>query len=464
LQGISNFIMRFLLACCLLISSALAAAPPHLVILLADDHSVADMSVYGAKDVPTPHLDAMAAAGMVFDRAYVNSPSCAPSRAALFTGMHPARNGAEANHSRPSEQVARLPKYLRALGYEVVSFGKTSHYAHVKEQGFDHVQGFEYHDHSGVQASVDFLQSRKSEKPLALFFGTHWPHVPLPLEPEGVDPATVRIPPMHIDTPEFRHYRARYITAVKKMDEEIGAVYAAAKRTLGTENTFFLQTSDHGAQLAFGKWNLYEAGIRVPLIVQWQGKVTPGTRTTAMVQWIDILPTLVDIAGGAAVVGLDGRSIVPVLNGVAKIHRDAVFATHSGDGNMNVYPCRSVRDERWKYIRNLHPEYRHATHIDRSPDRKIYWESWEKAAEREPQAAAVLERYRQRPADELYDLERDPFELNNLAEQNPSQVALMRSKLDDWMKSTHDPQKTFGDPLKLDAPFNLIEVKRRKQE
>jgi N-sulfoglucosamine sulfohydrolase len=440
-----------------------SATRPHLVVLLADDHSAADMSVYGAQDIPTPHLDRMAAAGMVFERAYVNSPSCAPSRAALFTGMYPARNGAEANHSRPGESIKRLPAYLKELGYEVVSFGKTSHYAHVKEQGFDSVQGFEYHDHTCVQASIDFLKQRQSEKPLALFFGTHWPHVPLP-QPEEVDPVTVRIQPMHIDTPEFRHYRARYINAVKKMDTEIGAVYEAAKTTLGTENTFFLQTSDHGAQLPFGKWNLYEEGTRVPLIVQWQGKIAPGTRTHAMAQWIDILPTLIEVARGASVPQFDGKSLLPVLTGATEKHRHAIFTTHSGDGNFNVYPCRSVRDERWKYIRNLHPEYRHATHIDRSGERTLFWESWEKAAASDPNAATILNRYRQRPSEELYDLESDPFELNNLAQVPTHSEAKQKlsTQLDQWMQTTTDKQQTFGQPLLLTDPFTTLEVKRKK--
>jgi arylsulfatase A-like enzyme len=454
--------MRTVLALLLAYVSAAEASKPNIVVLLADDHSAADMSVYGAKDIPTPHLDGMAAAGMTFERAYVNSPSCAPSRAALFTGMFPARNGAEANHSRPGESIKRLPAYLKELGYEVVSFGKTSHYAHVKEQGFDQFQGFEFHDHSCVQASIDYLKNRKSDKPLALFFGTHWPHVPLPEEPVGVDPKDVRIQPMHIDTPEFRHYRARYITAVKMMDEQIGQVYEAAKQTLGVDNTFFLQTSDHGAQLAFGKWNLYEEGIRVPLIVEWEGKVAPGTRTDAMAQWIDILPTLIEVAGGTGDAALDGKSLLPVLAGTKQKHRERIFTTHSGDNNMNVYPCRSVRDARWKYVRNLHPEYRFSTHIDRSGDRAQYWESWEKAAANDPAAAAIVKRYQQRPAEELYDLDADPYELNNLAEIQPQELSRLREQLDGWLKSTGDSQKTFGQPLLLTDPFSLLEVKRKK--
>lgn len=450
--------MRYLL---FLLLSLTALAQPHLVVLLADDHSAADMSVYGAKDIPTPHLDQMAAAGMVFERAFVNSPSCAPSRAALFTGLYPAKNGAEPNHAKPRTDLKRLPAYLKELGYETVSFGKTSHYAHVTEQGFDRAENFSYHDHAGVQACIDYLKQRKSEKPLALVFGTNWPHVPLP-PPEGVDPAKFSVQPMHIDTPEFRHYRARYINAVMKMDAEIGAVYEAAKEHLGIENTFFLQTSDHGAQLPFGKWNLYDEGTRVPLIVQWQGKVAAGARTMALAQWIDILPTLIEVGSGRPPANLDGKSLIPVLTGQTSTHRDAIFTTHTGDNNMNVYPARSMRNARWKYIRNLHPEFRFTSHIDRSAneDSLAYIASWEKAAQSDPRAAFLVKRYRERPAEELYDLDADPFELKNLATDNSEQLEDMRCGLDAWMKSTGDTHMVAGKPLLLSEPFQMIGKKK----
>ena len=444
---------------CALGGLTIAADKPNIVVLLADDHSVLDMSVYSAKDIPTPHLDRMAGEGMVFDRAFVNSPSCAPSRAAFFTGLFPARNGAESNHRRPHTDIKRLPAYLKELGYEVVSFGKVSQYAHVTEQGFDRAEFFGYHDHHGVEASVEFLKNRKSEKPLAIFFGTNWPHVPLP-EPEQIDPATVRVQPMHIDTPEFRLYRARYINAVTKMDDEIGIVYESAKKYLGIENTFFLQTSDHGAQLPFGKWNLYDEGTRVSLIVQWQGHVAAGARTLALAQWIDILPTLIEVGGGTAPSGLDGRSLLPVLTGKTTAHREAIFTTHSNDNDMNVYPSRSMRTAQWKYIRNLHPEFRFTSHLDRSEGESslAFIASWEKAAASDPNAAFILNRYRERPAEELYDLDNDPFELNNLAAESAqtSQLAAMREGLDAWMKKTNDQQKVAGKPLLLTDEFKLI--------
>jgi arylsulfatase A-like enzyme len=271
---------------------------------------------------------------------------------------------------------------------------------------------------------------------------------------------------MHIDTPEFRHYRARYVNAVKKMDEEIGAVYAAAEEALGTANTFFLQTADHGAQMPFGKWNLYDEGIRVPLIVRWDGHVAAGVRTQAMAQWMDVLPTLIEVAGGPVAPGLDGKSLLPVLSGATQSHREAIFTTHTGDGSMNVYPCRSMRTQRWHYIRNLHPEFRHCTHIDRVVgDERTYWLSWEKAAEKDPKAAKIVARYRERPAHELYDLEADPYELNNLASDpaHKTQLSRMSDEVDAWMKSVGDTQQVAGEPSLLTAPFTLAEPTPKKR-
>jgi arylsulfatase A-like enzyme len=136
-----------------------------------------------------------------------------------------------------------------------------------------------------------------------------------------------------------------------------------------------------------------------------------------MVSWIDLLPTLVDVAGGAAPAGIDGRSFVPVLRGERAEHRDRIFTTHSSDGRMNIYPIRSVRTADWKYIRNLHPEFYYSTHVDigRSPDAGAYFGSWEEKAKTDPAAAALVRRYHERPAEELYDLAADPLEQRNLA-------------------------------------------------
>lgn len=429
---------------------------PNLLVLIADDHSRADSEPYGSTGVKTPFLKKLAEEGMRFDRAFVNSPSCAPSRAALLTGMTPPHNGAEPNHSKPRRELAKLPGLLRSLGYEVVAFGKVSHYQHTADYGFDHFAFDAYQDHRGIAAAREWLEKRSENKdekrPLAIFVGSNWPHVPWP-PASGYDAEKATVPANHLNTPEYRQARAKYLTAVTLMDEELGSVHETAMKTLGTENTFVLFTSDHGAQLPFGKWNLYDDGIRVPLIVKWPGVVKPGTSTAAMTQWMDILPTLIEIGGGKPGPELDGKSFLSVLKNPALSHHEAIFTTHSADGNMNVYPMRSVRMDKYKLIWNLHPEFQFTTHIDRSlevPGRN-YWNSWKTLAETNAAAKATLARYHVRPEFELYDLEDDPHEWVNLAAKPEYAHKLneLKIQLSDWMAKQDDTKKVFGVPLRV---------------
>src|SRR5215203_3570700 len=139
-----------------------AADRPNIVLFLADDLGWADCSVYGCKDARTPNMDRLAAAGMTLTHAFVASPSCAPSRAALLTGLDPLRNGAMLNHARPRDAVKKWPAYFRDLGYEVVAFGKVAHYTQVTGYGFDHASHFKYHEDDCVAAAVTWLGRRKS--------------------------------------------------------------------------------------------------------------------------------------------------------------------------------------------------------------------------------------------------------------------------------------------------------------
>lgn len=428
-----------------------AAEKPNLVVFICDDLGRLDTSVFGAKDVRTPNMQRLAEAGMVFRQAFVASPSCAPSRAALLTGLMPARNGAEANHSRPRAEIKKLPAYLQELGYEVASFGKVAHYGHGPEYKFDVVQGEGGRNYTGIGLAADYLKSRKSEKPLCVFVGTNWPHVPWPQETPGYEPAKVQVPPTHVDTAETRVARTKYYGAVTKADDDLGTIMSAAKETLG-ENTYFFFTSDHGGQWPFGKWNLYDAGIHVPLFAAGPG-IKAGAMTEAMVSWIDILPTLVELAGGTPPKEIDGRSFAGVLRGEKTAHRAEIYTTHSGDGRFNVYPIRAVRDGQWKYILNLHPEFQHATHINRAAggDGLSYFESWEIAAKTDSKSAAIVKRYKERPREELYDLAADPMEQRNLAadSQHAARLAEMRGKVAAWMKAQGDEGTVFNEPLLL---------------
>ncbi|HEU5116393.1 MAG TPA: sulfatase, partial [Isosphaeraceae bacterium] len=394
-----------------------AAERPDMVIFLADDLGWMDCSPVGAPRIDTPNMARLAADGMTFTHAFVASPSCAPSRGALLTGLDPMRNGAMRNHSRPRKELKTWPDYFHDLGYEVAAIGKTAHYAQVTTYGFDHVSHYNYHQDDCVEAAVAWLAQRESKKPLCLLVGTNWSHVPWPRDKDSKPIASPPPTPL-VDTPEMRQALAWYDAAVANADRDLGLVYDAARKELG-KDTFFLFTSDHGAQLPFGKWNVYDSGVRTPLIVAWPGHIDPGARTDAMVSWIDILPTCLQAAGGEPPKGLSGRSFLAVLEGQTDQFRDHIFLTHSGDGNMNTYPSRAVRTRRWKYIRNLDPEGEFHSHIDQgkaSSDGRSYWDSWVERAKTDPLAAAVVHRYHHRESEELYDLEADPLELKNLAD------------------------------------------------
>src|SRR5262249_24078392 len=161
-------------------------------------------------------------------------------------------------HTRPRAEIKKLPAYLQELGYEVASFGKVAHYGYGPDYGFDVVSGEGGANYSGVGQAAELVNNRKSAKPLALFVGTDWPDVPWP-EMSEYDPVAIKLPPEHVDTPLMRKWRARYYAAVTKADDDLGQVLNAVEKKLDPKNTFVFFTSDHGAQLPFGKWNLYDA-------------------------------------------------------------------------------------------------------------------------------------------------------------------------------------------------------------
>ena len=446
-----------LLSLLLVAHAAYGEEKPNIVVFISDDHGQLDSTPYGAADVRTPNMDRLAADGMTFTHAFVASPACGPSRTAMLTGLWSARNGAEPNHRAKNPDVRSLPPLLHALGYEVAAFGKVAHNNYAKDHGFDVVRGIQI-GYSDTVEVAEFLKSRDTSKPLCLFYGTRHPHVPWG-ENSGYDSAAIKLPPTHVDTPATRDERARYYSDVTRADALLGELRDLAKAHVPGD-TLFIYTADHGGQWPFAKWNLYDAGTRVPFLAAWPGRLNPGTTSDAMICWPDLLPTFIELGGGAAPEGIDGRSFAGVLRGTTSTHRDRVFTTHSGDGDFNVYPIRSVRTRDWKYIRNLHPEFQHHTHISRSsgPSGRDYWASWVEAARQDSLAAAVVKRYSERPAEELYNLATDPFELHNLA-ADPAQaerLQSLRADLDGWMKQQGDKQTVFGKPLLLGETPTLI--------
>jgi uncharacterized sulfatase len=227
------------------------------------------------------------------------------------------------------------------------------------------------------------------------------------------------------------------------MDQDLAATMDAVDTVLG-KDTFVLYSTDHGTQWPFGKWNLYDTGTHVPLVVRWNGHVKAGTHTDAMVSWVDILPTLVQLAGGKTPDGIDGLSFSSLFGvGNQPAGRKEIFTTHNNDGRVNVYPMRSIRTDRWKYIENLHPDWTYTTHIDlkvKRTDSGAYFPSWREAAERDPAAKAIVDAYYKRPPEELYDLRADPDEKVNLAgdPRYAKELAGLRARLHAWRKAQGD--------------------------
>jgi len=458
-----HIFILFLLLFSVVIGSK-AQQKPNIIIYLADDLGWKDVGFNGAKVVKTPNLDAFAQRGMVFDNAFIASPACAPSRAALLTGLMPARNGAENNHTYPKPGIGVLTKQLQENGYKVYAFGKVAHGKMNEECDFD----FYHKQPINLDKNVkDFFTKTKVDGPVCLMVGDRRPHV-VWTSNNIYDAEKVDLPSYFIDTKETREHRGRYYSDITGFDKTFGEILDFTKDILG-ENTLVLMTSDHGGQWPFGKWNLYDAGIRTPLVVKWSGKTPDGKRTSAMVSWIDILPTLLELTGSETPQNLDGKSFAKVLTGETDNFRDVIFTTHSGDRDFNVYPIRSVRTKRYKYIRNLLSDCYHTNHSDllRNDGRGGFWDSWDEVAKTNIDAASIIEKYYQRPAEEFYDLQNDPDEQNNLIgyEKYKKQTNEMRKLLDEWMKEQGDKETILNTPYPLDGPkpdMQMIERLRNK--
>ncbi|MEM9366689.1 MAG: sulfatase-like hydrolase/transferase, partial [Planctomycetota bacterium] len=432
--------------------SSAGSSKPNILVYLSDDHSQFDSSLYGNDNIPTPEFERLAASGMTFTHAFVASPSCAPSRAAMLTGLMPARNGAEANHTYPRPGTHSLIADLQDAGYQVAAFGKVAHGGpkQVASYGFDHI-GKE-RTIQKVRGEVEaWLTQRKSKKPLCLFVGTQNPHVPW-TSPPTFDPAEVAFPPHHLDTPATREHRAAYYQEIKELDAFLGELRAIAANSLG-ENTLFIHTSDHGSQWPFGKWNLYDYGIRVPFIAAWGGKIAPDTRSDAMISWVDLLPTLIDITGGTTPGNLDGQSFANVLLGKASQHRDVIFTTHTGDTVKNIFPIRSIRTREWKLVHNLHPEFAFTNHsdLDRKPQAGAYWNEWTELAKVDERAKRIVDQYYQRPEWQLFHVSQDRWEQTNLIDEpeHAARVTELKRRLRSWMAEQGDQQLVQSEPRRL---------------
>jgi len=435
---------------------------PNIVMYISDDHGIDFVGCYGNKDVRTPNIDALAGDGMLFANVYAASPTCAPSRSVLWTGLYPAHNGCMKNHTICRPDITALPTYLGQVGYRVVLVHKYHAKPRKEVFNFEHIQAGlprkpKHHrkyrreglNPKDVDKFLAELPKEQPETPLCLIVADSSPHVTW--EPNKIyDPAKLQLPPFIVDTKLTRKAMANYYQDITTMDKRVGEVRSMLKKYGFEDNTLFIYTSDQGSEWPHSKWTLYDAGIRVPFIAVWPGKIKPASVCDAMISFVDITPTFIDIAGGHRPKGSDGKSFLNVLFGKAKTFRKCIYASHTADGNMNVFPQRCVRDIRYKYILNLEPERTWTTHFTKvagiPESHKQVWDTWVEKAGTDPQAAKIVDINQKHPPEELYDTQADTYELNNIADKPENRPILlkMRENLKKWLA---DQGETMPDSL-----------------
>lgn len=432
----------------------------NVVLVISDDHGWRDSLCYGNKDTRTPNLDRLAREGMRFTHAFAASTLCSPSRAVIDTGLMPFRNGGHVFGGHVHRGAKTIVHYFRDLGYHTANLGKFSKHPRsafpyeVVKSKWSPAE----HDAGLIDMLDQFLANRDEDRPLLLEINTADTHQPW-LENESYDLTEIGVPPHLLDTRETRDALADYYTSVETLDANIGKIIRSLEKSGFRDNTLLIYTSDHGPNFAFAKWCLYDEGIRVPFIARWPGVIEPNTTTDAMISLADIVPTVVEAAGGTPSQAIDGRSFLNVLTGKTDKHRDAVFATHTGNSKSyaewkaNWCPARAIRTRTHKYILNLNPTYQFICHITGcSPTRQPaayhpYWDSWEKLAKTDEEAERRGNQFQHRPQHELYDLSKDPFEKQNIADfpENADVLKALQARLSDWRAKQGDDVPVYGE-------------------
>lgn len=431
---------------------------PNVVLAIADDWSFPHAGIYGDPTVRTPNVDRLAREGARFTHAFVASPSCTPSRAALLTGqaVHRLEEGGNLHGFLP-KRFAVYPDVLEQAGYVVGYAGKGWGPGRFEP-------GDRTRNPAGPQFKSfdDFMERREKGRPFSFWFGTSDPH--RPYEPgsgaqSGLQAASVRVPGFLPDTLEVRNDLLDYYFEVQRFDRDLGRIIDALERAGELDNTIVIVTSDNGMPFPRAKANVHDAGARVPLVIRWPGVAKPGTVIDALVSLTDLAPTVLEGAGATALPAATGRSLLPLLRGEAQAGRDRVFIERERHANVRrgdlSYPSRAIRTKDYLYIRNFRPDRWPAGDpqlyvsvgpfgdIDGGPSKSLLLD---RQADRAIAPFFQLATAK-RPAEELYDLRRDPEQVKNVAGQSAHRAAQrrLRADLDRWLRETGDPRVTGDD-------------------
>lgn len=425
---------------------------PNILFFIADDMTSVDCEPYDNPDVKTPHLAKLAAQGICFDNMHNATAMCGPTRQSLFTGVFPVKNGSYPNHAQVYDNIISLVQHFKALGYRVALIGK-QHYAPLANFPFEYLGGRNSDNGEGVDIVLSDAENwikKDTAKPYFLVVATNQPHGPWTRgNPEKYQADQLTIPPYMVDTKQTRESLVKYYAEISYADSLVGFCMDMAERR-NKDNSVFLFASEHGTSLPFGKWTCYNMGLKAAFIVRWPKVIQPATRTAILAQYIDVVPTLYQAAGGnpATLWGnkektmrLDGKSFLATLKGTTTEVRPFVYGVHTTRGIKNGsdnYPVRSVQNHNYKLIWNLN--YTDPFYCSASKEGNKLYEGWLNATKKNPVQFAHAMLYRQRPEFELYHIKNDPYELQNLA-NIPSLQATKQTlfaALQQWMKQQGD--------------------------
>lgn len=429
-------------------------ATPNIVLFVGDDQGLF-LGAYGDTSVTTPRLDRLASEGMRFEAAYAVSAICTPSRAALYTGLYPAHNGC--NGFEPiGKGVPIWGDLLGPAGYRTGLIGKLGG----KPLARFHFDFFARNLPNQASArsadwyveQLEAFLSVEDPRPFCLIVNLRDAHRNFPLDgaptgrfdgpEEPHDPAQAQVPGFLPDLPGVRQELARFHDALRRLDVTVGLMLDVLDSRVPTEELLVMHTTDHGADFPFAKTTLYEAGIRVPLIARWPGKIPAGSTTPALTSLADLLPTFLELAGEAMPPTgsdqVDGLSLVGVLLGRTAEHRREMFATQTSHRHKPDVPCRSLRVGDWKYIRNYRPDavFQNTVMLD-----SISWDAIKVHAQTDEALAQRIHDLQHRPPEELFNLAQDPWEQTNLAEEPAfaANLTKIRGQLQKVMESHGDP-------------------------
>ncbi len=415
---------------------------PNFVLAIADDWGWPHAGAYGDRAVQTPVFDGVADQGVLFQHAFVSSPSCTPSRGAIITGQHFWRLGGAANlwSEWPDQTFPEYPAMLGDAGYFV------GHYRKAWGPGKCAAQPAG----KGYKSVEAFFEARPNDQPFCFWFGSSDPH--RGYEPGSGAAAGIRLDRVHRfshfpDTPAVRNDIADYYFEVQRFDRQLGELLATLAETGELAQTIVVVTGDHGMPFPRCKTNLYDSGVRVPLAICGPG--IPGGRiVNDFVSLTDIAPTFLDAAGLEVPGEMTGNSLLPILSSTASgqidPNRDHVLVGRERHtvgqerGNRGGYPMRAIRTAEYLYIYNFFPERWPAgtpnfesaenkrawlSDCDNGPTKTVIWEMRDTGAGRRFYELS----FGKRPREELYDLAADPDQLVNVADHDDYQS--VKSKL-----------------------------------